>query len=77
MPDSTTRRRLGTLGGVSGVPDETDARGGDLPRRPAGPPRERPTLPDVTQDELDVGWGDEPSRRDDDWYRRERPPHHE
>jgi hypothetical protein len=35
-----------------------------------------PVLPDVSSDELDVGWGDEPSERDDDWYRRERPPHH-
>jgi hypothetical protein len=35
-----------------------------------------PVLPSVTRDEQDVGWGDEPSERDDDWYRRERPPHH-
>jgi hypothetical protein len=33
-------------------------------------------LPDVSSDELDVGWGEEPAERDDDWYRRERPPHH-
>jgi hypothetical protein len=38
---------------------------------------EKPVLPDVSSDELDVGWGDEPAERDDDWYRRERPPHHE
>lgn len=37
---------------------------------------DEPLLPDVSRDELDVGWGDEPSERDDDWYRRERPPHH-
>jgi hypothetical protein len=42
--------------------------------RPAD--RDEPVLPDVSRDELDVGWGDEPSERDDDWYRRERPPHH-
>jgi hypothetical protein len=36
-----------------------------------------PVLPDVTSDERGSGWGDEPSRRDDDWYRSERPPHHE
>ena len=35
-----------------------------------------PVLPDVTQDELAAGWGDEPGERDDEWYRRERPPHH-
>ena len=44
---------------------------------------ERPVLPDVTDDERDVGWGDESyterdrERRDEQWYRRERPPHHE
>jgi hypothetical protein len=48
------------------------------PPQPAarGPRPESPVLPDVSSDELDVGWGDEPSERDDDWYRRERPPHH-
>jgi hypothetical protein len=45
-------------------------------------PRRRddePVLPEVTGDERDVGWGDErdPDRRDEQWYRRERPPHHE
>jgi hypothetical protein len=38
--------------------------------------RDEPVLPDVSSDELDVGWGDEPSERDDEWYQRERPPHH-
>ncbi|MDT4912181.1 MAG: hypothetical protein QOC66_1309 [Pseudonocardiales bacterium] len=38
--------------------------------------RDEPVLPDVSSDELDVGWGDEPAERDDEWYRRERPPHH-
>jgi hypothetical protein len=47
------------------------------PRRNAVRRADRPVLPDVSQDELDVGWGDAPSERDDDWYRRERPPHHE
>jgi hypothetical protein len=36
-----------------------------------------PVLPEVSRDETDVGWGDEPAERDADWYRRERPPHHE
>lgn len=44
---------------------------------------DRPVLPDVTEDERDSGWGDEvhtdrdAGRRDEQWYRRERPPHHE
>jgi hypothetical protein len=38
---------------------------------------DQPVLPNVTRDEQDVGWGDEPDGRDTDWYRRERPPHHE
>jgi hypothetical protein len=33
-------------------------------------------LPDRSRDEQEVGWGDAPAERDDDWYRRERPPHH-
>lgn len=48
--------------------------------RTAQPParqRDQPVLPTVSRDETDVGWGDEPSERDADWYRRERPPHHE
>ncbi len=42
---------------------------------PARP--EEPVLPTVSGDERDVGWGDGPAERDDEWYRRERPPHHE
>lgn len=38
---------------------------------------DQPVLPDTTRDEQDVGWGDEPGGRDDEWYRRERPPHHD
>jgi hypothetical protein len=38
---------------------------------------DEPVLPDTTRDERGVGWGDEPGGRDDEWYRRERPPHHE
>lgn len=50
------------------------------PRRSARPePDDRPVLPDVTDDEREVGWGDDRDgdRRDQEWYRRERPPHHE
>jgi hypothetical protein len=34
--------------------------------------------PDVSDDDRDLGWGERPasSGRDDDWYLRERPPHH-
>jgi hypothetical protein len=51
-------------------------------RPPQEPPRddtEEPVLPQVSSDERDEGWGDEPGAggRDDEWYRRERPPHHE
>ena len=56
----------------------------DRPRRTRPSPspergrdRDEPVLPTVSRDETDVGWGDEPGERDDDWYRRERPPHHE
>lgn len=50
--------------------------GGFAVRRVVRPPREEPTRRVVSRDETDVGWGDGPSVRDDDWYRRERPPHH-
>ena len=35
-----------------------------------------PVLPDRSGDETEIGWGDESSRYDDDWYLNERPPHH-
>jgi hypothetical protein len=38
---------------------------------------DEPVLPETTRDEREPGWGDEPVERDDEWYRRERPPHHE
>jgi len=56
-----------------------------VPNAPqAPPPIERPgeddvpVLPQRSTDEDDTGWGDrdEPADRDE-WYRRERPPHHE
>jgi hypothetical protein len=55
------------------------ARGRDARRRAARDDDDRPVLPTVSSDELDEGWGDERGRgseRDEDWYRRERPPHH-
>jgi hypothetical protein len=40
---------------------------------------DEPVLPDVSADDRDEGWGEDPhaGRRDEQWYRRERPPHHE
>jgi hypothetical protein len=56
--------------------DQDDAQPGPGPTvRPAE--RNEAVLPDISSDELDVGWGDETSERDDEWYQRERPPHHE
>ena len=55
----------------------------DGSRRPPRRDDDKPVLPDITDDERPVGWGDElddgrdDGRRDEQWYRRERPPHHE
>jgi hypothetical protein len=42
-------------------------------------PAEEPVLPEVSGEDRDEGWGADPEvgRRDEQWYRRERPPHHE
>jgi hypothetical protein len=45
--------------------------------RRGGKVEDEPVLPATTSDEREVGWGDEPGERDDEWYHRERPPHHE
>jgi hypothetical protein len=47
--------------------------------RPSTSQEDEPVLPEVTRDERDVGWGDDPASggRDAEWYERERPPHHE
>ncbi|MDT7573148.1 MAG: hypothetical protein QOE05_3322 [Actinomycetota bacterium] len=58
------------------MPDDPGARHVTPEPKPRPGDDEKPVLPDVSTDELDVGWGDEPSERDDEWYRRERPPHH-
>ena len=47
------------------------------PPEPRSDEDEAPMLPSRSDDDSDVGWGDEPTQRDEDWYRRERPPHHE
>ena len=58
-------------------PDRDETPPAAPPGRPDGAVPEEPVLPDVSSDDRDVGWGDEPAERDDEWYRRERPPHHE
>lgn len=50
------------------------------PEAPESPEQsEQPVLPEVSSDDRDEGWGEDPrdGRRDEQWYRRERPPHHE
>jgi hypothetical protein len=46
--------------------------------QPSDGDAEEPVLPQVSGDERAEGWGEDPrdDRRDDDWYRSERPPHH-
>ncbi len=60
---------MSTGGRDSSKPDDVARRRDD----------EHPVLPQTSSDERDVGWGDEHDggRRDDEWYQRERPPHHE
>lgn len=43
---------------------------------------DEPTLPTRSRDDSDEGWGERDERdgrddRDAEWYRRERPPHHD
>ena len=62
---------------VDQEPPEESARGRQRPAEPVSEPVSGPVLPDRPRDETGVGWGDEPAERDEEWYRRERPPHHE
>lgn len=43
--------------------------------RAARRPDREPVLPSRAAEDQDVGWGELP-RDEDDWYERERPPHH-
>lgn len=45
----------------------------------APPSDEEPVLPEVAEEDRDEAWGSdrEAGHRDEEWYRRERPPHHE
>ena len=36
---------------------------------------EDPGLPESTVDDTDAGWGELPSRHDDEYWRAQRPPH--
>jgi hypothetical protein len=73
QPDDAQRRPVPRRRESEPAPRRPEPR----PHRPAPTGREEPVLPDVTRDERELGWGDEPGERDDEWYRRERPPHHE
>lgn len=46
------------------------------PERPARPADREPVIPDRAKEDRDVGWGELPRDERDDWYERERPPHH-
>src|SRR6266702_4702082 len=48
------------------------------PQPDVPPEPEQPVLPDVTADEEHVDWRErDDDQNRDEWYRRERPPHHE
>lgn len=72
--DPEDRRTTGGVEESAEAPAED--RGRFTVRRVVRPPREEPKRREVSVDETDLGWGDGPSARDDDWYKRERPPHH-
>jgi hypothetical protein len=79
----------GQTGPVERDPADSGERRRVRPRagRPrAGDPAEPPALPSRSSDDLDTGWGEDVSTdgpngesggRDAEWYRRQRPPHHE
>jgi hypothetical protein len=54
---------------------ESDQAPGRPPR--AGPPHpdDRPAAPVKSQDDSDVGWGEQPGPDDDERLQRDRPPH--
>jgi hypothetical protein len=70
------RDRSNPAGHTGGVSERSQrAKSGE--RRSSRRADDEPVLPEPARDERDIGWGDAPSERDDEWYRRERPPHHE
>jgi hypothetical protein len=63
---------------MSGSPADRPADGERGSRTPSTPPDgSDPVLPDRAAEDRDEAWGDAPAGREDDWYRRERPPHHD
>ncbi|SDJ40710.1 hypothetical protein SAMN05444157_3221 [Frankineae bacterium MT45] len=65
------------------TPEDADPADGRSDAVPSAPPRPRtatndkPVLPTITRDESDDGWGERSGGGfSDDWYERERPPHH-
>ncbi|HEY2166375.1 MAG TPA: hypothetical protein VGH01_04355 [Jatrophihabitantaceae bacterium] len=63
---------------MSQSPAEKPSDGDRRRRSPRAPADDgAPVLPDrAAEDRDEEAWGDGPAGRDDDWYRRERPPHH-
>lgn len=48
----------------------------DQPRRASVPRASgEPAVPERSQDDTDVGWGERPEPDDDERYRQDRPPH--
>jgi hypothetical protein len=76
-PDARPKRRRATAP-TTGAAKSADA----ASSRPSPDDAdETPVLPRISSDEQDVGWGEVPDgrdggERDEEWYRRERPPHH-
>jgi hypothetical protein len=58
------------------LPVSRDERGA-TPTPPHRRDDDAAVLPEVSRDETSEGWGDEQDARDEEWYRRERPPHHD
>jgi hypothetical protein len=57
--------------------DGPESRGRTRRARRTDADDDEPVLPAVTSDERGESWGERGSERSDDWYLRERPPHHE
>ena len=53
-------------------PDTAPDRPADISRRD---PDGEPVLPEQSQEDTHIGWGEQPEPDDDDRLRRERPPH--
>jgi hypothetical protein len=58
------------------IPREDQAPPEGSPRVPARPDP-GPVLPERSSDETDAAWGERPEPDDDEWFRQERPPHHD